>query len=93
MDGAQAGVQGGLWGRSVGEQEDLDRRVFRGVEVVLAVIAGDGVRLDLDVSVSALGELVDAPVVTFALGEDDAPYASRDQCRHDRGRSCLHPAR
>ncbi|MGW3012852.1 hypothetical protein ACWC9R_29040 [Streptomyces sp. NPDC001219] len=34
-----------------------------------------GVRLDLDASVSALGELVDAPVVTFALGEDHIEVA------------------
>lgn len=53
-----------------GEQEDQDRGVLRSVEVVLAVTAGNGVRLDLDASVSAMGEVVDTPVVTFALGED-----------------------
>lgn len=37
-------MQGGLWGRGVGERRDPDCRVFPGGEVVLAVISisGDG---------------------------------------------------
>ncbi|MEV5612565.1 hypothetical protein [Streptomyces sp. NPDC052225] len=52
-DGGQAGVEGPVRGRGAGEQEDPDRRMFLGVELVLAVVPGDLVRLDLDAPVRA----------------------------------------
>jgi hypothetical protein len=42
-----------------------------GPEAVLGCLSGDGVGLDLDASEAALGDVVGAPVVAFALGEGD----------------------
>lgn len=70
FEGAQAGMQAGVRGRGGGEQQHLGRRVIRGVEVVFfAVVAGDGVGPDLDPSVEAAGEVVNASVIAVALSE------------------------
>lgn len=51
------------------EQERLGLRVVGVVEVVLAVVAGDGVGLDVDLVGRVTGAIVDPPVVAVAFGE------------------------
>jgi hypothetical protein len=46
--------------------------MVRGVEVVFTAVAGDRVGLDLDPPVGDAGEVVDAPVIAVALGEDQS---------------------
>ncbi|GGY08143.1 hypothetical protein GCM10010510_62620 [Streptomyces anandii JCM 4720] len=69
FDGAQTGLRGRVPGRGGDEQHHPDFGVFRNVEVVFAVVAGDRIGLDIDPSVGADGAVVDAPVIAVALGE------------------------
>ncbi|MFF0171369.1 hypothetical protein [Streptomyces prasinus] len=78
FDGVQAGLQGGVRGPGGGEQQHLARRVFRGIEGVFIVVAGDRGGLDLDLPVGDANEVVDASVVAVALGEDQ-PEAVTDE--------------